>query len=209
MHALYINDLTEAASINLKKQLVPDPVQRPFPLNFHERNQQILPAGSILQKNLNKIEEFTNKNKMKINESKSQVMIFNKSRNYDFPPELSFKNNEFLECVKETKLLGIVLSSSLSWESNTRAVYVKAMSKMWLLRRMKNLQLEKEIIVDYYLKEIRSLTEQGVIVWNSGLTKSQIREIEKIQKIALKIILGDDYSSYDMACLESAWIYLA
>ena len=129
-------------------------------------------------------------------------MIFNKSRNYDFPPELSFKNKELLECVEETKLLVIVLCSSLSWESNIRAVYVKAMSKMWLLRRMTNLQMEKEIIVDYYLKEIRSLTEQGVIVWNSGLTKAQIRDIEKIQKVALKIILGDKYSSYDLACLE-------
>ena len=71
MHALYIDDLTEGEGINLKKQLIPDPVQQPFPLNFHERNQQILPAGSILQINLNKIEEFTQKNKMKINESKS------------------------------------------------------------------------------------------------------------------------------------------
>ena len=67
MHALYIDDLTEGEGINLKKQLIPDPVQRPFPLNFHERNQQILPAGSILQINLNKIEEFTQKNNMKIN----------------------------------------------------------------------------------------------------------------------------------------------
>ena len=141
---------------------------------------------------------------MKINESKSQVMIFNKSRNYDFPPELSFKNKELLECVEETKLLGIVLCSSLSWESNTRAVYMKAMSKMWLLRRMTNLQMEKEIIVDYYLKEIRSLTKQGVIVWNSGLTKAQIRDIEKIQKVALKIILGDKYFSYDLVCLPGS-----
>ena len=37
-------------------------------------------------------------------------------------------------------------------------------------------------------------------MWNSGTTKTQIKEIEKIQKVALRIILGDDYSSYDVAC---------
>ena len=71
---------------------------------------------------------------------------------------------------------------------------------MWLLRRMKGLKLEQSLIFDYYLQEIRPLAEQGVIVWNSGLTKAQISDLEKIQKVALLIILGEDYSSYDKAC---------
>ena len=71
---------------------------------------------------------------------------------------------------------------------------------MWLLRRMKKLKLEPTLILDYYLKEIRPLAEQGVIVWNSGLTKTQIKDLEKIQKVAFLIILGDEYSSYDVAC---------
>ena len=71
---------------------------------------------------------------------------------------------------------------------------------MWLIRRMKVLKLEPELIFDYYIKEIRVLLEQGVAVWNSGLTKSQISELEKVQKVALKIILGDQYYSYELAC---------
>ena len=71
---------------------------------------------------------------------------------------------------------------------------------MWLLRRMKGLKLEPSLIFDYYTKEIRPLAEQGVIVWNSGLTKAQVSDLEKIQKIAMLIILGDKYSSYDVAC---------
>ena len=37
-------------------------------------------------------------------------------------------------------------------------------------------------------------------IWNSGLTKAQVNDLEKIQKVALKFTLGDDYRSYDMAC---------
>ena len=62
------------------------------------------------------------------------------------------------------------------------------------------LKLEPSLILDYYVKEMRPLTEQGVVVWNSGLTKAQIGDLEKIQKVALLIILGEDYLDYDMAC---------
>ena len=74
------------------------------------------------------------------------------------------------------------------------------MAKIWLLRRMKSLKLEPELILDYYVKEVRSLVEHGVPIWNSGLNQSEVRDIEKIQKVALKIILGQNYNSYISAC---------
>ena len=79
-HALYIDDLSEAQAIDLKKDFMVDPVRRPFPLKYHERTQHILPAGNPLHQRLDKLEQFTIDNKMKISESKSKIMIFNKSR---------------------------------------------------------------------------------------------------------------------------------
>ena len=126
-------------------------------------------------------------------------MIFNKSKKYDFPPEFCFQNEEILDVVEETRLLGQVLTSDLKWYANTKSIYSKAISKMWLLRRMKIMQMDPKIIFDYYQKEIKVLAEQGVIIWNSGLTKGQERDLEKIQKVAFKIILADDYGSYELA----------
>ena len=70
---------------------------------------------------------------------------------------------------------------------------------MWLLRRMKIINIEPRVILDFYLKEIRVLAEHGVAIWNSGLPVHPSQVLEKIQKVALKIILGDEYSSYDNA----------
>ena len=86
---------------------------------------------------------------MKINENKSKIMIFNKSRNFDFPPEFSFKNGEILECVEETRLLGLQIHSSLRWSSNSKLMCKKSMNRMWLLRRLKLLKIENKIILDY------------------------------------------------------------
>ena len=62
---------------------------------------------------------------MKVNAAKSKIMIFNKSKSYDFPPEFSFKDGVNLEVLNETKLLCLVISTDLRWNSNTRAIYAK------------------------------------------------------------------------------------
>ena len=50
--AVYIDDLSELEAINLKKQLVIDPVVRPQPLCYHERTSHILGPSQLLQSNL-------------------------------------------------------------------------------------------------------------------------------------------------------------
>ena len=201
MHAIYIDDLSEAEAINLKKQLVKNPKKGPYPLNYHERTEHIYPTyNSFLQNQLHRVENFTSRNLMKINEFKSKVMIFNKSKSYDFQPEFSFSSGINLDVIEQTRLLGLELTTDLRWSKNTKSIYKKAMSRMWLLRRMKVMHLEPEIMCDYYTKEIRVLAEQAVAIWNSGLTKGQIYELEKIQKVALKIILGNKFKSYKEAC---------
>jgi hypothetical protein len=89
------------------------------------------------------------------------------------------------------------LTPDLKWGANTRQIYLKA---MWLLRRLKTAKFEPEILMDYYIKEIRPQTEHAVVIWNSGLTKAQISELEKVQKVAIRIILDENYVSYEVAC---------
>ena len=64
--------------------------------------------------------------------------------------------------------------------------------------------IEPLVILDVYLKEIRSVLELAVPAWHSGLTVKQSADIERVQKVAVNIILCDfksseSYFSYDMA----------
>ena len=127
-------------------------------------------------------------------------MLFNKSRKWDFPPEISFSNNENLEYLYQIKLVGIIVSDDLRWEKNTQYICRKETERMWILRRMKKSKLDTEILLDTYTKEIRTILELAVPVWHSGLTLKQTRDIERIQKTALYIILEESYLDYDVAC---------
>ena len=58
-----------------------------------------------------------------------------------------------------------------------------------------------------FIKEVRSILEMAVPVWHPGLTQREKSEIESVQKLALKIILGHSYQSYRQAreffCLDT------
>ena len=168
-----------------------DPSLRPQPLRISERCRKLLKPDSHLQNELISLHAFTNSKLQKIKEAKTCVMKFNFAQNYDFPVELSvpgFKN--FITIVEEVKLLGIVLTNDLKWEANTSYICTKAMKKMWILRRLKRLNLDIGFLVDVYKKEVRSLLEIAVPAWHSGLTVDQVQELERIQKVAMSIILG-------------------
>ena len=68
-----------------------------------------------------------------------------------------------------------------------------------MIRRLKNLGANMEDLLDVYCKQIRSLLEFAVPVWNSSLTGENISQLERIQKSALHIILGERYHSYRSA----------
>ena len=133
----FVDDGTVAVSVDLKACLVPDPEQRARPLNYHERTGHILPAGNnLLQYYLSDTEEYLTRNKMIINKQKTKVISFTKSRKWDFLPELQFSDGTQLECVPETKLLGVMISQDLKWNKNTDYICQKARQKLWSLRRM-------------------------------------------------------------------------
>ena len=145
-------------------------------------------------------ELFTHENKMVINTNKTKIMKFSRSRKWDFPPELKFSNGTQIDSISETKLVGVMISQNLRWQKNTEYICNKARKKLWILRRLVKLDLDLFTLFDVYTKEVRSVLELAVPVWHSGLTKLQSSEIERIQKIAFRIMLGSEYLSYEQAC---------
>ena len=203
IHLKYIDDLSLAEAINLKENLVdnPDPnPQRPF--TFRDRSNHVLPPGAcLLQEQLDALQKYCKDNQMKINQKKCKVMIFNPHKRYDVTPKLTLSGEgcDFLEVVENMKLLGVKLQSDLCFSDNSNYICQKGYSRLWIIRRLKGLGANQKELLDIYQKQVRSILELAVSVWQPFITKQEKRQIERVQRCAFHIILGQEYESYSNA----------
>ena len=126
------------------------------------------------------------------------MILFNPSTAREFHPKFNLGNKE-IDLVEETKLLGVVVRSDLGWSSNTDYIVGRANNKLWFLRRLKKLGANEDDLKDVYVKQIRSILEFAVPVWHNSLNGEDRVKIERVQKSALYIILGESYQSYTSA----------
>ena len=132
---------------------------------------------------------------MKINSSKSQLMVFGFSRKFVFEPHL-FLDEQELEVVSETKLLGIHMTSDCRWTKNTDNIVSKANQKLWFPQRLKKVGASVETLVEMYNLFVRPSLEYAAPLWTSSLSKTDIYRIEKIQRRATDLIIGRNNLSY-------------
>ena len=200
-HLKYVDDMTLAESIELKEKLKKEDRSIDFPVTFHRRTGHYLPSGeSKMQNKLNEIQNFALDNDMKINIDKTKVMFLNTSTKFDFQPEFRI-NGETLEVVEGVKLLGVIFTSDLKFQSNTDFICKKGFNKLYLLRRLKKIGANRDILKDMYIKQVRPVAEYAVPVWGSSITSKESQEIERIQKSALSIIYGSQ--AYEKLLMKS------
>ena len=91
------------------------------------------------------------------------------------------------------------ISSDLTWHSNTKQLCDKGYKRLWILRNLKRLGASKPDLIDVYYKQCRSILELAIPAWASGLTRTDVNQLERVQKTACAIILGGGYKSYKTA----------
>ena len=117
-------------------------------------------------------------------------MKFSRSRKYDFPTEFTIGNSGTLEVKTEHKILGLMVQSSLKWDSQCTEMVRKATNCTWVIRRMKSLGVRQSLLVEYWKSEGRVMLEYACPVWHSGLTVAQSRSLDRAQRVAMAAITG-------------------
>ena len=193
--------MTQLAAIDIQMATIEDPNPEPsLPRQYHERTEHILPAeNNPLQAQVDKLKVYASQNGMKINEEKTKVMLFNRATKTDFLPNLELSEGKQIEVVEEMKLLEVMIRSDLKWTSNTNLIIAKYYKRMWMLRNLKKIGADETSLLYVYFQQVRSITEMACPVWTAGLCHQEVKSIERLQKVALAIIRGDQYRTYKEA----------
>ena len=130
-------------------------------------------------------------------------MIFNFSQDKQFTTRLTV-NNVPIDVINSTRLLGTIITNNLRWEENTSNIVQKANARMQLLRKVASFGTSVEELKNIYILFIRSQLEHSATVWHSSLTQENKNDLERVQKSAMKIILGEKYKSHEQVYI-STW----
>ena len=125
-------------------------------------------------------------------------MTFNPCKTIDFSPQFVLDDQPIM-AVKEKRLLGLTIRSDLKWSSHISYMLGRAYKRLWILRRLKFLGAPQDALLQVYIKQIRSILEYAVPAWQGSVSAAEKLDVERVQKCAIRIILGFKYSSYTSA----------
>ena len=96
----------------------------------------------------------------------------------------------------DTKLLVTHMTKDLKWNKNTKELIKKGFQRMQILNRAAGFTSNIEDLKSIYFIYVRSVVEQSAVVWHSSLTYKNRRDLERVQRCAVRVILKNNYKGY-------------
>ena len=127
---------------------------------------EILPRNgiSLLNVAVNGIHKFSVEHNMKLNPKKCKEMLINFMQNDNFTTRPTVLGNNTAECVTTYKLLSIIICNDLKWNEHIDYISKKASKRLYSLRILKKVGVNRQGILKVYLTTIRPILEYGVQV---------------------------------------------
>ena len=194
---LFINDMSECVSEGTSIALYADDTKIWRKIVGWEDHE-------ILQRDINALQCWADKNKMKFHPDKCKVLsITNRaSENNAWITTLPFHtffytlNGVDLDFVESEKDLGGYVTSDINWEENVVSLCTKASSRLGLMKRSLRFVKDRKQKRAFYLALVRSLFEHCSIIWRPT-TNTLLEKVESIQRRAVKWILQEQDHHYN------------
>ena len=187
LFVLFINDIPSGLSNNTDIVLYADDTKI--------WRKMISPSDqSILQRDIDYLNEWALKNKMRFHPAKCKVLIISARAS----PPLPFTYNLdgcALQNVQSEKDLGVDITNKLSWNTQCDRLYSKACQQLGLVKRNGHIVSDPKCRRALYLTLVRSQFENCSVIWRP-CTKSLSDKLESLQKRAIKWILSEEGHSY-------------
>ena len=152
---------------------------------------EIIPRSSTTsspQLAIDQITEWTEYNNMSLNVKKTKelrISFLKKPVQFD---NLTSAGTE-INIVDNFKLLGVTISSDLTWNTHIDVICAKASRRLYALRILKRSGAPLKDIMSVYSAFIRLVLEYACQVWHFSIPQHLNHQIEQVQRRALRIAL--------------------
>ena len=182
---IYINDLHQAIKYNKTRHFADD-------TNILAKNKNLKQLKKYLNLDLRNLCSWLKANKISLNCSKTELMIFrhpNKQLNYNLKIKINGKKLLPSKCVK---YLGITLDNHLNWSYHVESLSTKLSRAVGMLSKIRH-YVSESTLRSIYFGIFSSLLTYGSQVWGQFQNKHIFR-LQKLRNKAIRII---NFAKYD------------
>ena len=183
---IFINDI--------RTDLHPDTIASLFAddtsIGRHGSQQDSL--KNLLQEEVDKILEWADRWKMKINKDKTKALVISSS-NADTSWDIGLRaDDEVMETVNEFKFLGVTIDSGLRFNNHIKRIVDKCKNRVNIIKCMlwKDWGNSLEIQRTLYLQFIRSCLEYASSSWSPWISDTGLAKLERVQHESLRAATG-------------------
>ena len=161
LFVIYVNDLFTSLRYCQVTQYADDTTIYLTADNLNE----IIPKVNL---DLISLEEWFNCNKLLVNATKTNSIIFHHTCNPYMRPLPPLKMHGNVICTTQTiNLLGIHLDATLTWRSHVDHTYSKICQSLYAINMLKNM-LSRKILLTMYFGLIHSHLSYGILLWGNA-----------------------------------------
>ena len=156
--------------------------------------------------------QWCNNNYLLLNVKKTKELIFDFRKTTKEPICPLIINDEEVEVATEIKYLGIMIDNRLNWQAHFNSIYKKANQRMYFLRKLNAIDIDKGILKTFYTMAIQSVLTYGVACWGGNILQKEKNKINVLIKKASKICnfdLPHLDELYTGACIKKATCILS
>ena len=176
-------------------------------VNIVETNEAVLHVSTAptvahlanleLQGDLQRLNERAQDINMKINASKTQLLVISPPNGYRTKATVS-AGNEDIQSVDRLKLVGFTFGGEPGVGQHVRAVEDKVKRKIWMLYKLRSAGIKGAPLYRLYCCYLRAIVEYCLVVYHAMLTKEQAWDLERLQRLAVRICFGSDQETDDI-----------
>lgn len=182
---LYINDLNTISNQLTIVMFADD-------TNIFINGKNLLKLTEIANNELDKINNWFSANLLSLNIKKTNYILFGNKKLNDIPLAI---NKEIITRVYETKFLGILIQSTLKWDSHICLLKNKISKSIGIINKAKNILGTAHLKILYH-SLIEPYLNYCSIVWGNPEKTTALETLHKLQKRAIRLILYAEYRAH-------------
>ena len=125
---------------------------------------------------------------LRTSKTKEMVICLCKDRTYVESLTYIDINGTDIERVTQAKVLGVIISSDLSWHPHVDEIVAKARKRVYMIYQLKCAGINQNDLGRIYVSVIRPVVEYACLVWHTNLPKYLSDNIEIISKLYFLVL---------------------